>query len=62
MSSSFTIHESSEKNSLDPLYGMDTYNITEKDIKALLDGKILYSDENGEYATLIKLEREDKTQ
>lgn len=57
--SSFTIHDKSEENYLNPMYGMDTYSITEHDIEALLDGKILYSDKNGEYATLIELEREE---
>lgn len=60
--SSFTIHNISEKNNLNPMYGMDTYRITKNDIDALLSGKILYSDENGEYATLIVLESEESAE
>lgn len=56
--SDFSIKEFSEyaEGELDPLYGMDTYNITEKDIEALKNGKVLYSTVNDdEYAIVIGL-------
>lgn len=59
--SSFTIHNKTEENQLDKMFGMDKYRITKSDIYALLDGKILYSCENGEYATIIELV-EDETE
>ena len=60
LKSSFTIHDKSEENNLDCMYGMDRYSITKRDIKALLEGKILYSDMNGEYAATIELVKETK--
>lgn len=56
--SDFSIKEFSEfaDGELDPLYGMDTYRITDEDIEALKNGKILYSTVNcGEYAIVIGL-------
>lgn len=38
----------------DPLYGMQTETITDKDIEALKDGKRLYFEVNMEYAVVIK--------
>lgn len=38
----------------DPLFGVDTFEITEEDIKALRHGMILYGN-NDEYAMLIQL-------
>ena len=43
--SSFTIHDRTEVNNLNKMYGMDKYRITKTDIDELLNGKILYSDE-----------------
>lgn len=62
MKSSFTIHDNSEDNGrdLNYMYGADRYKITKRDIAALLEGKILYSDINGEYATIIKLVDDDE--
>lgn len=58
--SSFTIHDKSEEKNLDPLYSMDVYRITKKDIVALLEGKILYTNENDEYAATIVLIQEEE--
>lgn len=45
----------------DPLYGMETHYITEKEIKALMEGKRLYFDVNcGEYAIVIKFKSQKK--
>lgn len=42
-------------------YGADEYEITEKQIAALLAGKVLASTVNcGEYSIFIKLSKEDK--
>ena len=57
--SSFTIHDKSEENNLNYMYGMDRYIITKRDISALLKGKILYTDKNGEYAATIELVEEE---
>ena len=55
--SDFSIKEFSEfaEGELDSLYGMETYNITDADIKALKNGKLLYATINGEYAMVIGL-------
>ena len=55
--SDFSVHEVSEYKDgrLNPLYGMDKYNLTDEDIEALKDGKILYSTINDEYAIVIGL-------
>ena len=45
----------------DPLYGMETHYITEKEIKALIEGKRLYFDVNWEYAVVIKFKSQEKT-
>ena len=58
--SSFTIYDKSEEKNLNHLYGMDVYRITKKDIAALLEGKILYTDEDGEYAATIVLIQEEE--
>lgn len=45
----------------DPLYGMETHYITEKEIKALIEGKRLYFDVNcGEFAIVIKFKSQKK--
>lgn len=38
----------------DPLYGMQTETITDKEIEALKNGQRLYIDVNMEYAIVIK--------
>jgi hypothetical protein len=48
----FTILKKGEK--ADPLYGLETYYFTEKDLKALIEGKRLYANINSEYAIVIK--------
>ncbi len=56
--SDFSIHEVSEykKGKLDPLYGIQRYNITDADIEALKSGKLLYTTINDdEYAIVIGL-------
>lgn len=49
----FTILKKGKK--ADPLYGLETYYFTEKDLKALIEGKRLYANINSEYAIVIKL-------
>ncbi len=56
--SDFSVHEVSEyeNGKLNPLYGMDKYNLTDADIEELKDGKILYGIVNdGEYSIVIGL-------
>ena len=55
--SDFSIKEVNEykDGELDYLYGMETYNITDTDIEALKNGKLLYSTINSEYAIVIGL-------
>ena len=62
MKSSFTIHDKSEENDLNSLYGMDWYRITKRDIEALLEGKILHTEQNGEYAATIELVMEEESE
>ena len=50
--SDFIVLEKGEK--ADYLYGGGIYYITKEDIKALLDGKRLYTSINDEYAIVIK--------
>ena len=45
----------------DPLYGIETHYITEKEIEALIKGKRLYFDVNWEYAVVIKFKSQEKT-
>lgn len=42
----------------DPLWGMATEHITDKEIDALKEGKQLYMSVNDEYAVVIKYEKE----
>ena len=37
-------------------YGYETFKITRNDIQALLDGKILAGDYDGEYSIFVRLE------
>lgn len=53
--SSFIAYDKSEVNNLDHMYGMDRYGITKHDLSALLEGKILHTTQNGEYAAIIEL-------
>ena len=47
----------------EPLYGLETYYFTEKDLKALMEGKRLYADINSEYAIVIKFkDKKEKKQ
>ena len=62
MNSSFMVYDKSEEEKLNPLYGMDRYRITKHDIEALLESKILYTDENGEYAAIIELVQEEENE
>lgn len=46
---------------VDPCYGLEQYEISKRDILALLSGDKLYAQVNeGEYAILISLEEESK--
>lgn len=40
---------------IDPLYGLEAVEISEEQVEALKQGKVLYF-EDGEYATVIRLE------
>lgn len=55
--SDFSVYEVSEykDGKINPLYGMEKYSLTDEDIEALKDGKILYSTINDEYAIVIGL-------
>ena len=46
---------------IDTLWGLDFIKITDNDIKALKEGKYLYTD-NGEYTQLITYEPQEKEQ
>lgn len=59
MASDFTIIENNNKAQEEYgfLYGVNYWKMSKKDIKALLDGKCLVSDD-GEYVTFITLSGE----
>lgn len=55
----FEIIENTDKARIkfeEHFYGSDRYFITKGDLKALLEGKCLASEINGEYAIFIELE------